>query len=409
MLLLCIRFTYPQTQFWQQTAGPYAGPINVLVTNHHGDIFAGTDIGGVYRSSNDGANWTAVNNGLPSLYIRALAIDSSGNIFVGTQGAGVLRSSNSGGSWSQTSLTTIWTIRSIAAHPSGHVLAGTSGGGAFRSTDEGGTWTPVNNGLSDDYVRSFAINSSGHVFAGTGIVGVFRSQDEGESWSITGLISSWDFRALAIDARDHIFAGGWGGGVFRSTDNGAAWMQVNKGLADTVIEFLAVNSSSHVFAATRSRGVFRTTDNGQNWEPINNGLTDLDVRSLAINADGYIFAGTASSGVFRSVKPTTSVKTESKDNPNRLFLDQNYPNPFNTLTNISFRIPARDPKSSNFAHISLKVYDQLGREVTTLVSKELEPGSYSTMFNARALASGVYFYRLQTAKFRESRKLMLVK
>ena len=73
--------------------------------------------------------------------------------------------------------------------------------------------------------------------------------------------------------------------------------------------------------------------------------------------------------------------------PNKFSLEQNYPNPFNPSTTISFRIPIQ-------SFVSLKVFDLIGRELATIVSEELSAGAYSRQWNADAMTSGVYFYRL---------------
>ncbi len=83
-------------------------------------------------------------------------------------------------------------------------------------------------------------------------------------------------------------------------------------------------------------------------------------------------------------------------------LEQNYPNPFNPSTSIKFTVP-----TSEF--VSLKVYDVLGNEVTTLVNEQKAPGTYEVRFEAGDLASGVYVYRLQAGNFTQTRKLMLMK
>lgn len=83
-------------------------------------------------------------------------------------------------------------------------------------------------------------------------------------------------------------------------------------------------------------------------------------------------------------------------------LVQNYPNPFNPATVIKFNLPEQDV-------VTLKIYDNLGREVATLVNEQLNSGSYEVNFNAQNLASGVYFYRIQTSKFTDTKKMMLLK
>jgi hypothetical protein len=86
--------------------------------------------------------------------------------------------------------------------------------------------------------------------------------------------------------------------------------------------------------------------------------------------------------------------------PDRLTVFQNYPNPFHPGTTIKFQVP-------NAGVVTLKVYNALGREVATLVNKEMKPGSHEATFDASGLARGVYFYRLQSGSFTESRKLVL--
>ncbi|VAX27407.1 hypothetical protein MNBD_IGNAVI01-69 [hydrothermal vent metagenome] len=88
--------------------------------------------------------------------------------------------------------------------------------------------------------------------------------------------------------------------------------------------------------------------------------------------------------------------------PKVFALSQNYPNPFNPTTIIQYSIP-----TNNF--VTLKVYDVLGREVKTLVSKEQSAGVYNVEFNASSLTSGVYFYRIEAGSFVSVRKLMLLK
>ena len=86
----------------------------------------------------------------------------------------------------------------------------------------------------------------------------------------------------------------------------------------------------------------------------------------------------------------------------KTFLAQNFPNPFNPSTKISFTLQV-----SGFT--TLKVFNVLGREVATLVNEKLEPGRYNATWDATGFPSGVYFYRLQTGKFIETKRLVLVK
>lgn len=88
--------------------------------------------------------------------------------------------------------------------------------------------------------------------------------------------------------------------------------------------------------------------------------------------------------------------------PNKVWLSQNYPNPFNPITVIAFLLPEKQ-------NVSLKVYDILGKEVVTLVDEELNGGYYEKTFNATNLSSGIYFYRLITDNYNETKKMLLIK
>ncbi|HEY4612931.1 MAG TPA: T9SS type A sorting domain-containing protein [Bacteroidota bacterium] len=103
------------------------------------------------------------------------------------------------------------------------------------------------------------------------------------------------------------------------------------------------------------------------------------------------------------LKKSTATSVErSSSTPKEFALLQNYPNPFNPTTVISYQLPVD-------SRVSLRVYDLLGREVATLIDGEVRAGSYTTQWDATNLQSGVYFYRLQTGQFVETRKMLLLK
>ena len=96
------------------------------------------------------------------------------------------------------------------------------------------------------------------------------------------------------------------------------------------------------------------------------------------------------------------VPPASTTTPTTFSLSQNYPNPFNPGTIISYKLPVS-------SHVTLKVYNVLGREIETLVDKDQSAGNLSVPFVGVNLASGVYFYRLQAGNFSETRKMLLLK
>ena len=88
--------------------------------------------------------------------------------------------------------------------------------------------------------------------------------------------------------------------------------------------------------------------------------------------------------------------------PSSFSLEQNYPNPFNPSTTIRFLIPEQQ-------NIRLSVYNLLGQRVRTLIDEEMKAGRHSVVFNAAGLASGVYFYRIQTESFVSTKQFVLLK
>ncbi|MDZ7766269.1 MAG: T9SS type A sorting domain-containing protein [Melioribacteraceae bacterium] len=104
----------------------------------------------------------------------------------------------------------------------------------------------------------------------------------------------------------------------------------------------------------------------------------------------------------RNFSTVVCVDDKPEEVINRFSLSQNYPNPFNPSTRIEYQV-------SSIEKVSLKVYDILGREIKTFVNEVKSPGSYEVQFNASRLASGVYFYRLTTGDFVQTKKMMVIK
>ena len=93
---------------------------------------------------------------------------------------------------------------------------------------------------------------------------------------------------------------------------------------------------------------------------------------------------------------------EGEDYPSEFFLSQNYPNPFNPITTIQYQIPKQ-------SFVTLKVYDVLGNEIVILVNEENPAGTYEISWHADNLPSGIYFYKLQSGSFVETKKMVLLK
>ena len=261
------------TPTWSVTLATYASinsSTGVLTTlavpsSQTISVTASYTAGGVTKTANKSvtildaqysAIWTS--NGPEGGTINALAIDpsSSQTVYAGTQGGGVFKSTNDGASWS--AVISGLTVYSLAIDPSSSqtVYAG-SYGCVFKSTNGGGTWSADTSGLSTTAVHSLAIDpsSSQTVYAGTS-GGVFKSTNGGASWSAvtstSGLATTY-VNSLASDPSNSqtVYAGTYGG-VFKSTNGGASWSAVISGLTDLYVLSLAIDPSRSqtVYAGT---------------------------------------------------------------------------------------------------------------------------------------------------------------
>jgi photosystem II stability/assembly factor-like uncharacterized protein len=387
--------------FWTNVS-PYF--YTCFAENPSGNIFAGSvnfnseTGGGVLKSIDNGNNWVLVSNGIGDLRISAIASNSNGILIVGTY-SGVYRSTNNGVNWSSTSLTT-WRPTDAKGYLNYlYVIDGYNCNGFARSSDEGATWTVSNSGLST-CDNGIAVNpNSGFIFIASGTSGIFRSTDNGNSWQ-NKLSNPSNFVPIIVTSNGAIFAGTVSNGCYRSTNNGDNWTQC-PGLPITNVHALTSSSTGVIFAGSGTNGdVYQSTDNGNSWTQTNTSFTYGNVYKLFCSSNNYVYCGLLGL-ILRSNSPTFIAKISSKL-PSNVLLYQNYPDPFNPSTNIKFDIP----KSSQ---VTLTIYDVLGKEVTKLVNEELKPGGYSVDWNGSDYSSGVYFYKLQTGEFAETKRMILIK
>jgi len=149
----------------------------------------------------------------------------------------------------------------------------------------------------------------------------------------------------------------------------------------------------------------------QNGIPHSNGFTlDTSWRWFKSNYRFPIFEindSWTSFGLYRSAhmvmnSATIGINEISSTVPESFSLSQNYPNPFNPTTKIRYAI-----RDNSF--VSIKIFDVLGREISTLVNEKQAPGVYEVNFDADNFSSGVYFYKLETANFSDVKKMILQK
>lgn len=192
--------------------------------------------------------------------------------------------------------------------------------------------------------------------------------------------------------------------------NWTVYRDTNSGLPTNALTNVEANSDT-IWIGTQNSGVVKY--DGQNWVTYNTQNSGLPndsnsvlpsntINAIASDKLGNTWIGTNSGIAIYNETGIVSVKNILDQIPNEYSLHQNFPNPFNPSTRIKFVIP----KSGN---VRLRVFDQLGREVRTLVNEELSGGSYEYELDGSGLASGVYFYRLETVGISETKKMLLVK
>jgi hypothetical protein len=181
---------------------------------------------------------------------------------------------------------------------------------------------------------------------------------------------------------------------------------------DSVITFSVtdtLNNSIYDFPVTFRRVLLEgwaSAKISQNGKVINSEIVD-------VNSKRYVMFDVAPDG--GDIQMTKAKTTDVSENDNSLittpFLMQNYPNPFNPSTTIKYAIPIVDAKFAPTAHVSIKIYDMLGREVATLVDEFKHPGNYSVSFSTYDynFSSGVYFYTLRAGNFSQTKKFVLIK
>jgi photosystem II stability/assembly factor-like uncharacterized protein len=374
-------------------------------------VFAGTTGNGIFRSSDGGSTWIPINNGLDSAFIESMqtygglivnSVASFGNTLLAGTLAGIFRSTDEGATW--TDVNNDWTRQPIWSFTKSDsaFFAGGSVFFVFRSTDDGRTWNHGDTSFTSGSVMSLT-SENGKLFAAAMGGGAFRSTDNGTSWSkIYSPEGQLDNPYAIIYVSPYLLLGAGTQGLLRSSDDGDTWTEGGNGLpADDIYDFVV--TGSNIFAGTDG-GVFLSTDFGLNWTNVSSKELNTAIYSLAIFGSDLL-AGTGGAGVIWK-RPLSEMIAFSNVSERLLAfeykLEQNYPNPFNPTTVINYSIPKE-------RFVTIKVYDILGREIKTLVNEEKIAGNYSVQFNGSNLASGIYYYRMQAGDFVQTKKLVLLK
>lgn len=467
MLLLTFTCLYSQdgimTWTFNYTNGMriWDGTINLVNKNI---IYLASPDSGVFKTTNGGLNWFAVNNGIAYNKVQCIAISKSnpnvlyaGTDSMGFANSGVYKTTNGGNNWAlfYNGVTDCRGVQDIEVHPSNPDIAwicvfnaiAPSAVGLWKTTNGGLNWFASNTGIGADNKNMLAICinplNPNVLYAGTSLIlpgstgpsKIYKTYDGGANWFavVNGLpslsTSNNPVRSLSICDVDTsrvvagLFVNDTTGGIYLTTNGGQLWAKKwgipnVAGTLPRVISFRPGTPYEIFVGLDRSTasnvGIWRSTNGGEIWTDFSGGaLTNImSVRAMVWKVSGdttTLFAGvsgTAASstrGVYEYTWPNPPVGLKGNTEiPAEFSLEQNYPNPFNQSTIINFRCAMNE-------FVQLKIYDLLGREVAVLVNEFLRPGSYQFTFNASDLTSGVYFYRLEAGNFVETRMMVLTK
>ena len=396
-------------------------------------INSNPDAATILKTTNGGDNWNTVFSQTPARFGRVQFVTDSIGFVSGKGGPSgfpvLYKTTNKGNSWIliDFDLGNIYWDGMWALNKDTIWLSDKNSfnGGIYRTTNGGLNWTQqLSAGIYNPTHIYFYNKSLG--FAANSLGGkLYRTTNAGVNW----------IQVLNEGFRDMKFVDeltGWkslpasDSSMKKTTDGGLNWVKqkVPYGgfpnvLSDGMLRFSVINKDTlwgvggniYFSAINKGRGIlYHTTNGGTNWT--------YQIPDTSINIAAYyhinsinknnIWAYTFSPnmGIHTTNGGDTtfisSIRQLSNEIPNSFKLNQNYPNPFNPSTKINY-----DIKNTNY--VSLKIFDINGREISTLVNQKQTGGTYEYTFDGSLLSSGIYFYTLQTDKFTDTKKMMLVK
>lgn len=398
-----------------------------------------TELGGVYKTTNGGDNWTSVMNlGFPYYWYGVHALTADTVVIAGfnNQGnihSGVVRwSYNGGATWSNDINLYIpsgvgWLSKIHFFDKNRGIVSAEFSGGMHYTTNGGKdstswTYVQVNSDLGW-FTGNIDALPDGNVFT-TGIH-FAHSTDFGVNWTSTvPADNTFDGGVDFVD--NNLLKGLTGGGsinpsvagwVHRTTDGGSTWsarlntfsypIRSVKYFNDTLMFAIGGNLYQDV------GGIYLSTNSGQNWnlevstsaemfsydyKKITNDSIDIWCVGSTGGSSGYIGKLYKARIKYNIVGINNIINEVPKEN--KLF--QNYPNPFNPATSIKYQV-------EGLKFVNLIVYDLLGKEVATLVNEKQSAGEYEVKFDGSNLASGIYFYKLSAGDFTEVKRMTLIK
>ena len=412
ILLITAFPSFAQIQPWQKLQSPVNVTLRYLhfVDNLTG--WAAGEAGTIIRTTDGGDSWEVQNSNVQTFIMDVFFVDKNFGWALTLRDefpftSILLKTTNGGDEWHvDTFPDSTKLIRTIFFFDS---LNGFAGGTYISYTFDGGdSWVESN--VDSNMVSGFPVykfnflnREFGYACGGRKDVAgvVWLTTNSGLNWSAQDISADEVFDLFILDSLNAISLSGDPEGFFgianlNTTNAGISWNYEELSFTGLsfAIDFRTYNegwsASGYKFLRTTNRGVtweeFETPDSTVIYD-----LQFLDART------GY---AVGENGAILKLNPSLVGIEKEIPSPENFILYQNYPNPFNPSTKIKFALPSVERgHASSQQIVTLKVYDALGNEITTLVSEELPAGEYEVEFSPKSsiqhLVSGIYFYQLR--------------
>ena len=399
LLIICIsNQVYSQSGWFQQSTGTFHVLRDVQFLNSNTGWAVG-GLGTILTTTNGGTNWIQRSSGTDQDILQVSFTDASNGWIACIDS--VRRTTDGGISWAtqRQSYNLSFAIHFVNSNIGW--IGGTSS--LLNKTTNGGLNWVQSEFLSSSSITSFSfINANTGWIAGTNAF-LRKTSNGGDNWIIqTGTATGYDYQSIYFVDQNNGWIAGSVGHIIHTTNGGTNWtLQTTPPHFENWISVYFVNSLTGWIAGFNGK-ILKTTNSGANWLLLSSGvISQLNSIYFTDSNTGWVVGD--SGKILKTITGGTSgIIKISELVPSKYILSQNYPNPFNPSTTISFQLPAA-------GKVSLKIYDMLGKEVAALVNEKLTSGVYEATFNAARYPSGVYFYKIETEKFTEVKKMSLIK
>ena len=407
ILMLLIPFlTFSQGWFIQTTFSPAQSLQTVRFYDQNtgyttAPLYNGSNFN-IHKTTNAGANWVDQNSGYTSMRFMAIWIRHPDTVYMSGNDGKIIKTVNGGSNWvtvySETALQLwgLFFVNSLTGFTAG------STGRIMKTTNAGVNWVTMTSPTQTSLSSIYFINETTGFISGSAIA--LKTTDQGASWVNMNapFISGFEnFREIYFFNENLGLYVSDAGRIVKTTNSGTNWNLVNSGTTQSLFGVKFIDAMTG-YACGNAGAIVRTTDGGENWFSQTSPLSEILTDVWFTNANtGYI-----SSWSGKILKTTnggiTFIEPVSSETPEKFLLGQNYPNPFNPITKFRFSLPVS-------GNVILKIFDISGREVTELVNKPMQPGTYEADWDASAYSSGVYFYVISSGDFTQTRKMVLTK